>query len=214
MMGRLKYIRQSLIFCSIAVLLTLHHSLCAESKTTTHSRARGAILYMNYCSGCHSLRYLSWSRMVNDLHLVQENVVQLNSNLNLSIPNLGADWPNIALASWDAKQWFGKPPPDLSLISHIRGASWISAYLQDFYPDKRQRFGVNNHYLPYSMMPNVLETLHHDLNLDDFSTAIADITNFLDYAADPSVLMRKTLGWFVLGFLLLLSLLFWFRIRN
>ena len=210
MMGRLKKGRSSLALFIIAVLLTFHQPLCAESD----SRARGAILYMNYCSGCHSLRYLSWSRMVNDLHLAQENVVHLNSSLNLSIPNLATTWPNIALASWDAKQWFGKPPPDLSLISHIRGATWISAYLQGFYPDNRQRFGVNNHSLPHSMMPNVLETLQHDLNPQEFRTAIADITLFLDYAGDPSVVIRKNLRWFVLGFLLLLSLLFWLRIRR
>ena len=31
------------------------------------SLQRGAKLYMNYCSGCHSLQYLRYSRMAQDL---------------------------------------------------------------------------------------------------------------------------------------------------
>lgn len=30
---------------------------------------RGAQLYMNYCSGCHALRYLRYNRMAQDLGL-------------------------------------------------------------------------------------------------------------------------------------------------
>ncbi|WP_410503542.1 cytochrome c1, partial [Klebsiella quasipneumoniae] len=30
---------------------------------------RGAQLYMNYCSGCHALKYLRYSRMAQDLGL-------------------------------------------------------------------------------------------------------------------------------------------------
>ena len=38
------------------------------------SLQRGAKLYMNYCSGCHSLKYLRYSRMAEDLGLSEDEV--------------------------------------------------------------------------------------------------------------------------------------------
>lgn len=43
------------------------------------SLQRGAALYMNYCSGCHSLKYLRYSRIAQDLGLSEDEVMQ---NLN------------------------------------------------------------------------------------------------------------------------------------
>ena len=174
----------------------------------TNSRARGAILFMNYCSGCHSLRYLSWSRMLSDLDLDKRSRMQITPRLHLSLPQLAQTWPDIALAPQDATQWFGKPPPDLSLISRQRGTAWVQAYLQGFYPDHLRRFGVNNHQLPNTMMPNVLESLPGDQHAE-----LADIAYFLAYAAEPAVLIRTHLGWFVLGFLSILTGLYWLRMR-
>lgn len=193
------------IFHSVAIIALLSLSVYAKAEPT--ARARGAILFMNYCSGCHSLKYLPWSRMVNDLDLVQEHSVQINPHLRLSTASFATIWPKTAMATHDAQQWFGKPPPDLSLITRQRGSNWVNAYLQGFYPDPNRRFGVNNHYLPNAMMPNVLESL------PDQATAIADIITFLDYAAEPAVLQRTPLGGFVVGFLLILCLLFWLRMR-
>lgn len=190
-------------------------SFCVYSDpiSSRPSRARGAILFMNYCNGCHSLRYLSWPRMVKDLHLTQQDSLQINPSLHLSLPNLSHTWPQIAMASRDATQWFGKPPPDLSLITQQRGSLWIKTYLLSFYPDPIQRFGVNNHRFPQSMMPHVLESLQNELPAPDFDAVVADIVYFLDYAAEPSVLERTTLGWFVVGFLLILCGLYWLRMR-
>src|SRR6478735_11858402 len=38
------------------------------------SLQRGAGLFMNYCSGCHSLQYLRYSRMAEDLKLDEKEV--------------------------------------------------------------------------------------------------------------------------------------------
>lgn len=187
-----------------------HASYALDS--TLSSRTRGAILFMNYCNGCHSLRYLSWVRMTKDLHITQVNYYQVNPQLHLSVPNVAQTWPQISMAPWDGQHWFGKPPPDLSLIAHRRGRAWIQNYLQSFYPDPNQRFGINNHVLLNTMMPNILETLQQELSSQDFKEAIADIAYFLDYASDPSIIIRKQLGWFVIGFLALLCGLFWLRI--
>ena len=38
------------------------------------SLQRGAALYMNYCGGCHSLKYLRYARIAEDLGLSEEDV--------------------------------------------------------------------------------------------------------------------------------------------
>lgn len=188
----------------LGILFTLSHSATYAAP----NRARGAILFMNYCSGCHSLRYLSWSRMLSDLDLDQHSTAQITPRLRLSLPPLSQTWPHIAMAPQDANSWFGKPPPDLSLISRQRGTTWVQTYLQGFYPDHNRRFGVNNHQFPNTMMPNILESLPGDQRAE-----LADIAYFLVYAAEPAVLIRTHLGGYVLGFLLILSLLYWLRMQ-
>ena len=38
------------------------------------SLQRGAALYMNYCAGCHSLKYVRYARIGEDLGLSEEEV--------------------------------------------------------------------------------------------------------------------------------------------
>src|SRR5471032_1747850 len=42
---------------------------------STASLQRGARLYFNYCSGCHSIKYRSYSRLAEDLHLAPDEVL-------------------------------------------------------------------------------------------------------------------------------------------
>jgi ubiquinol-cytochrome c reductase cytochrome c1 subunit len=60
----------------------------------------------------------------------------------------------------DATEWFGKPPPDLSLVARSRGSDWIFNFLTTFYADPASRqTGVNNLQLPGTAMPHVLSSL-------------------------------------------------------
>lgn len=43
--------------------------------TDQASLQRGAQLYMNYCSGCHSLKYMRYSRIAEDLGLSEQEVM-------------------------------------------------------------------------------------------------------------------------------------------
>ena len=79
------------------------------------SLQRGAALYMNYCSSCHALKYLRYSRMGEDLGLTEEEVM---THLNFTGVPIGDPVP-VTLAAADAEKWFGKMPPDLSLISRV-----------------------------------------------------------------------------------------------
>ena len=56
----------------------------------------------------------------------------------------------------DALNWFGKVPPDLSLIARAKGVDYVYSFLKGFYADKTRPWGVNNLYLPSAAMPHVL----------------------------------------------------------
>jgi ubiquinol-cytochrome c reductase cytochrome c1 subunit len=55
-------------------------------------------------------------------------------------------------------------------------------------------------------MPHVLADMEKELGEDAFKKAMADLTNFLGYAAEPARLERESLGVKVLIFLFIL---FW-----
>ena len=67
------------------------------------SLQRGAQLFMNNCSGCHSLQYLRYSRMASDLGLTEQEVMD---NLNFTGGKIG-DQVHVALKEDEAKQFFG-----------------------------------------------------------------------------------------------------------
>ncbi|MDR7098075.1 ubiquinol-cytochrome c reductase cytochrome c1 subunit [Lysobacter niabensis] len=194
------------------------------------SLQRGAQLYMNYCSGCHSLKYLRYSRLGEDLGLSEEQVMQ---NLNLSGGKIG-DQVQVTLTEADAQQWFGKMPPDLSLIARVRGSDWIYTYLKSFYLDETRPLGWNNKLFPNASMPNPLWQMQglqhaeygepdkatgerpvHGLKVatagtqtpEQFDQSVRDITTFLEYAGEPAVLKREKLGVWVVLFLAAFTLL-------
>ena len=115
---------------------------------------RGAGLYMNYCSGCHSLNYQRYSRTAEDLGLTQ---AEMEQNLIFSDAKYGE---NIAtgMKQADAEKWLGKMPPDLSVEARTKaqGADWIYNYLKSFYVDEARPTGWNNTVFPGASMPNVL----------------------------------------------------------
>jgi ubiquinol-cytochrome c reductase cytochrome c1 subunit len=126
------------------------------------SLQRGAKWFMNYCSGCHSLKYLRYNRLALDLGIIDE-IGKINAKLvkaNLIFTNAKiTDAINTSMSEKDAKQWFGDAPPDLSLTARSRGSNWLYSYLISFYSDPKRPWGTNNLLYPDVAMPNVLINL-------------------------------------------------------
>ncbi len=194
------------------------------------SLQRGAQLYMNYCSGCHSLKYLRYSRMAEDLGLSEDEVM---ANLNFTGAKVG-EQVQVAMPHDPAGKWFGKMPPDLSVISRVRGSDWIYTYLKSFYLDESRPLGWNNKLFPNASMPNPLWELqglqHAEFgpadpvtgerhveslkvtqagrqNGQEFDRTARDITNFLEYVGEPAALKRQSIGVWVILFLAALTFL-------
>lgn len=196
------------------------------------SLQRGAKLYMNYCSGCHSLKYLRYSRMGEDLGLTEE---EIQANLNFTGAKVG-EQVHVSMSEAQGNDWFGKMPPDLSVISRVRGSDWIYTYLKSFYLDESRPLGWNNQLFPNASMPNPLwklQGLQHaeygspdpgtgdrpvtslkitqagDQDADAFSQTARDITAFLEYAGEPAALKRQSMGVWVILFLVVFTFLAW-----
>jgi ubiquinol-cytochrome c reductase cytochrome c1 subunit len=197
------------------------------------SLQRGARLFVNYCMGCHSLQYQRYNRMARDIGLTDE---QAKNNLMFIAGTKVGETMKIAMPPADAKNWFGAAPPDLSVIARSRGADYLYTYLRTFYLDPSRPLGVNNAAFPAAGMPHVLWELQgwqepvykvhegHDeqkvlssfklvktgsMTPPEFDAAMADLTNFLVYVAEPVQLERQRIGWKVLGFLVLAFAVFY-----
>ena len=194
----------------------------------TASLQRGAKWYVNSCLGCHTISYMRYNRLAEDLGLSEEAVMQ---NLVFSDSKFG-ETMDIAMDASQAKSWFGKTPPDLSLIGRSRGSDWLFSYLRGFYKDENG--GWNNTMLPNASMPHVLWGLqgiqtpvyrqetsesgythevidHFELTTpgtqtpEEYEETARDIAAFLDYAGEPAKLKRKGIGVWVILFLALFT---------
>ena len=190
------------------------------------SLQRGARNFMNYCSGCHSLKYLRYNRLAADLKIPESELAgNLMFTTDKSFETIVSAMPP------DSESWFGKQPPDLSLMARARGPDYLYSFLKGFYVDKTRPWGVNNLYLPSAAMPHVLQTLqglqkpvfknepddHGSARMvlvgvdsmtpgamkpEEYDQFVRDIVNFLDYAGEPVKDKRQSMGVFVTLFLL------------
>jgi ubiquinol-cytochrome c reductase cytochrome c1 subunit len=204
----------------------------AENEVTNlASLQRGARNFLGYCVGCHSLKYVRYSRMAEDLEIPPE---QLEKFL-LPPGDKPADYILTSMPAKDAEAWFGKAPPDLSLISRSRGVDYLYQFLKTFHADPSKATGTNNLRLDGTAMPHVLselegvkkavyrnvETKGEDgkphtervfekfetvvpgrLSAADYDAFVRDTVNFLDYAGEPSQAKRRSLGVWVVLFLI------------
>ncbi len=117
------------------------------------SLQNGAKLYMNYCYGCHSLKYSRYNRIASDLG-IPEDLLQANLMFDPS-EKTGALMQN-AMDDDLAKVWFGATPPDLTLVSRARKPEWLYTYLRNFHKDDSRPYGVNNRVFKDVGMPHML----------------------------------------------------------
>lgn len=207
--------------------MSAHMQKISVNVSDKAAMQRGAKLYMNYCSGCHSLKYLRYSQMAKGLGLINDegvpftNLIENNLIFNKAMIN---DPLQIAMPEVDSRQWFGIVPPDLSLVARVRGSDWIYTYLKGFYEDNSKPFGANNLIFPDVAMPNVLYGLQGrqigvfkegelrylqtvepgEMSGAQFERAVVDLVTFLTFVGEPIQKDRVSLGFWVIGFLLIL----------
>jgi ubiquinol-cytochrome c reductase cytochrome c1 subunit len=205
-----------------------------EVKNTA-SLQRGAANFTNYCLGCHSLKYVRWSRVADDLDIPE---AVLREQL-LPDGAKSTDYILSRIPKAEAEAWFGKLPPDLSLVARSRGPDWVYRFLKGFYADPSRPTGTNNLVLDGASMPAVLSSLEGvkaavfaehaaaaghaggksverfeelapgSLKAEQYDDFVRDTVNFLDYAGDPSQVDRRAIGIWAVLFLLVFTAFAW-----
>jgi len=184
---------------------------------------RGARVFVNYCLNCHSATAMRYNRL-EDLGLTP---AQIRDNLMFTADKPGAPM-SVAMRPKDAQEWFGVPPPDLSVISRSRGPDWLYTYLRSFYRDDSTVTGWNNLVFPNVGMPHVLWELQgvRTLKVEErkgahgqehvstlavatpgtldaraYDALVADLVNYLIFMGEPARQARMQIGYVVLIFL-------------
>jgi ubiquinol-cytochrome c reductase cytochrome c1 subunit len=232
------------VVTGVAALVPAHAEESAASglgSNWQHTRAdtdvenkaslqRGARNFANYCLGCHSLKYERWSRMAQDLEIPEELLQK-----DIMPPgDKPAQYVLTTMPAADAETWFGKTPPDLSLMARARGKDYLYQFLTTFYVDQTRPTGANNLRLPATAMPAVLSELegvkrpvykseakgepvfdHFEvvapgrLTTAEYEGFVRDTVNFLDYVGEPTQTARRSLGVWVVLFLLVFTWFAW-----
>jgi ubiquinol-cytochrome c reductase cytochrome c1 subunit len=127
-----------------------------ERARSLASLQNGARLFANYCMGCHSANLVRWNR----LQQIGLTDAQIKEFLIFGNQKVG-DTMRIAMKPADAKVWFGKAPPDLSVITRARtsfdyaGTDYIYTLLRGYYRDNATATGWNNIAMPNIGMPHI-----------------------------------------------------------
>lgn len=189
------------------------------------SLQRGAQLFVNYCMGCHSAKYMRYNRMARDLNIP---LSVLKENLMFGVEKVGSTMQT-AMPADLAEQWFGVMPPDLTLKARSRGADWLYSYLLTFYRDPDSNTGFNNLQFDSVAMPHVLADLQGikvpvygtndsghryiselktvvkgSMTDGEYAAAMRDLVNFMVYISEPAQLVRYQVGFWVIFYLLIL----------
>ena len=183
------------------------------------SLQKGARTFINYCLNCHSAKYMRYNKLL-DIGLSKKDIKE---NLLFTGKKIG-DPMEISMPVKESKKWFGATPPDLSVTARSRGSDWIYSYMKGFYRDSSREIGWNNLVYANSAMPHILWELQGEQELDkntgklslikagklnqkEYDSVIVDLTNYITYMSEPDQLKRKKMGFYVVGFLLLLLVL-------
>ena len=156
------------------------------------SLQNGARLFANYCLGCHSANLVRWNRLQQiglDEKQIKEYLMPANQKIG--------DTMKIAMTPAEAKAWFGKVPPDLSVITRARrsfehlGTDYIYTLLRTYYRDNASPTGWNNVVFPGIGMPNIfwerqgpreatIETVHSSKDPKTGATHHTRVTEIFD----------------------------------
>ena len=198
------------------------------------SLRRGAKAFADYCYSCHAASFMRFNRIAKDLEMSEDEVreMMIHTRGKKGDPTKIGELMKVSMTDDYAKNAFGTAVPDLSLTARARGADWVYTYLRSFYVDPYRPTGFNNTVFPDVGMPHVLWSLqglqepvykkvtHGDVEVEEldgfeqvqagtmtrveYDMFLGDLTNFMVYLAEPIQVERRSLGWKVLLFLIVL----------
>jgi len=178
---------------------------------------RGLQVFTEVCMGCHSAKYVTYKGLMDypEIGISREQADDLRGDKPLA-SGLITD-----LSPEDAEVSYGKVPPDLSVIANGRrgGADYIYSILTGFEHDPNGKVpdGNFNEFFPGNRiaMPDPLGWLEHDpADTANLEQQAQDVSAFLAFISDPHQNQRRAIGVWVMGFLILLTLVLYMLKRE
>lgn len=202
--------RLAFLWCCLAALNAhaANDNTVVEFDRSGAALKRGAEVVTSVCMGCHSLRYVRYRELLL-VSFSQAEVDALRGSRSMDDALLGA------LTDDDAVQAFGLVPPDQSLLAKARdgGAAYIYAFVTGY--KKNAQGEVINTVFPGVKMPDILDYASADAAQRAILQQQAqDAAAFLEWASDPRAADRHRLGYFVLAYLGVLTLLLYLLKRR
>ena len=147
---------------------------------------------------CHSLKYLSFKDL-GDIGMSKEQIEDL-----LSEQDIGDKMMSLTPIE-DREESYGKVPPDLTLmaIARANGPAHIYTLMTDYYYNEEE--DTDNRLFPGIKMPDVFGYADTDEGSEDRAEIEAmtkDVTAFLVWASDPNAETRRSMGFWVIVYLI------------
>jgi ubiquinol-cytochrome c reductase cytochrome c1 subunit len=175
----------------------------APVSTDPQKLQNGARTFVNYCMNCHSasmVRYNQLQKIGFDIETIEKELIFTGGG--------PGGMMTIAMAPADAEAWFGKAPPDLSVIARAKasdygsGADYLYTFLRGFQKDEKRETGWSNNLFPSGVaMPHALWDRQEGQTAEKYDEEVADLVSFMVWMGEPVAGKRKTIGIFVLIFL-------------
>lgn len=228
------------LISGFAFASNLEHTLPTIKFNVSDKKSlqRGSKVYMENCLGCHSLKYVRFKSLAEGIGIVntEKEVLSdyIRKNWTFNVTNMNNNVLS-NMKSEDAVKWFGKTPPDLSLVTRYRGPNWVYAYMNSFYYDSAKIWNVNNSIFPDVGMPHVLisqqgaqkaiynKTGHISelvlmgdgtMSTAGYKSMLYDLVNFLTYVGEPTKELRIRIGCYVLPFLFVFTLFSYYLYKD
>ena len=198
-----KFIASVMLYCTVFTVTASEVKLEKfQVDTSVLAVERGVDTFMEVCHGCHSLKYVFY-RDLAALGISRDRIAEWrgDSTLEAAMTSLISD--ETAILS------FGAVPPDLSMMvaARVGGNSYLYAYLTGYYLTSDGE--ISNHVFPLTKMPDALDisSASDSARRSELQGKAHDIVSFLSWAADPHKAERERMGYYVIGYLILLSVL-------
>ncbi len=191
---------------------------------------RGYQVYKEVCAACHSIEYVAF-RNLEQLGYNEAEVKQEASTFNIPVYDAALasveTRPGLPTDNFPPVPYFGAgEPPDLSLITKARnnGVDYLYSLLTGYGEPDPELLAANPefevpaglYFNPYfanvnlSMAPPLVadgQVTYSDGTEATVSQMAKDVTAFLTWTAEPSLIKRKQTGLPVIGFLLIATIL-------
>lgn len=173
-----------------------------------NSIKRGAMIYYNVCRLCHSMKYIKYQNL-QEIGFSEVEIDKLRGEhlINQAMKGLMSDEASL--------EYYGMVPPDLSVMAKARkhGPQYIYTLLTSF---SEKDGSYTNKLFPGTKMPDVL---NYSIAIDSsakqaIEAQAKDVTEFLTWSADPRAAERKSLGKYVIAYLIILSIMFYLVMKR